>query len=444
MAKQEQKKKVTINRKAVSAVTLLIALALTVIFVVIGITGRNMDADGLYKLLPWLPTPGESTQWRKALVPGAELGDTIVQTYTQPAAGEATDAELEDAVSILTARLMNYGWTDAVVEMSGEKQIKIILPASADAGYVTRVLASKGEFTFTDPDGNVFLTGDHITTAGFTYSDNTGTSYSLSFQFDAEGKEIFGQKSTELIGKSISMLRDGLVITSPSISAPLTQGAISIPNFQLEDARDNAILMRSGALPWTLTLQEPSVQGTPLLGTNVQRNLIIFLFLAFLVIAVLFILRYRLAGFVAAWMLLLQLTLSYFFASIIGAGFTVRALAAIYASFLVVVFALINLLGGMKKDLRHGRSVRQAVKEGYATHGHASLDVFAGLLLISIILIIMDQGAVKSFFEVFGIGILLGLTIAHLALRLVMNETINLFGTKTALYTAQPAAKKEG
>lgn len=443
MAKPVQKKKITVNRKAVSAVTLLLALALTVVFVTLGITGRDMDAQGLYKLLPWLPTPGETTLWRRALVPGAELGDTIVQTYTQPAAADASDEDLTEAVSVLTARLINYGWTDAVVETSGEGQINVTLPASADPVYVAETLASRGEYSFTDPEGNVFLTGDHIDAAGFTFSDQTGTSYALSFQFDKEGQEIFAQKSSELVGQSITLLRDGLEVASPSISTPLTQGAISIPNFPLEEARDNAILMRSGALPFSLTLDQAGVQGTPLMGINVQRNLIILLFIAFVLIAALLIVRHRLAGVMAAWMLLLQLTLSYFFAALIGAGFTVSTLVGIYGSFLVMVFALINLFGGMNSDIRRGRSVRQAIKEGYMTRGHASLDVYAGLIFISVIMIIMDQGAVKAFFEVFALGLLLGLTLTHLALRLVMNEAINLLGAKSPLYTAPSTLKKE-
>ena len=71
MTKKPQKQKITVNRKLVSALTIIVVLALSIAFVTLGVTGRKMDAQGLYNLLPWLPTPGESTNWRQALVPGA-------------------------------------------------------------------------------------------------------------------------------------------------------------------------------------------------------------------------------------------------------------------------------------------------------------------------------------------------------------------------------------
>ena len=63
MAKKKKTgKKLTVNRKAVAALTLAVALVLTVIFVALGITGRKIDSQGLYNLLPWLPTPNKTSK----------------------------------------------------------------------------------------------------------------------------------------------------------------------------------------------------------------------------------------------------------------------------------------------------------------------------------------------------------------------------------------------
>ena len=95
MTKNSKPKKITVSRKAVAALTLAVALVLTIIFVVLGVTGRKMDAQGLYNLLPWLPTTGETFNWRQALVPGAGLGDTNVTTLGAVTEGEAAQEELQ-------------------------------------------------------------------------------------------------------------------------------------------------------------------------------------------------------------------------------------------------------------------------------------------------------------------------------------------------------------
>ena len=431
-----------VNRRVVSAVTLVIALVLTVVFLILGVMGRNMDSQGLYKLLPWLPTTGEGTLWRDALVPGAALGDTLVKTLVPAEADTANDGEkLKAAVTVIAKRLRDLGWMDAAVELT-EGQVTVTLPKGVDDAFISGIISGRGEFTFADPQGVVFLTGEHIKGAGFSYADRTASNYALTLEFDAEGKGIFGQKSLELMGQSITVLKDGQVLASPSINTPLVEGAVSIPGFTFEEARENAVLLRSGALPLAMT-EKASEQGPAMLGKNVQNMLIITLLGFCLVIALYLVFRFRLGGLFAAWMLLVQLALSYFFAALIGAGYTVLTLAAIHVPLLVSVFAVLNLFGSVQDDLRRGRSIRQALKEGYAGKGHASLDVFAGLIVLFIIFIIMDKGMIKIFSEVFAISLLLGLTIIHLVLRLLLIEGSILFGSKTVLYTSGVTAAKE-
>ena len=441
MAKTAPKKKITVNRKAIAAVTLLVALALSVVFIVLGFTGRQMDAQGLYKLLPWLPTTSQSSTWRQALVPGAGLGDTLVSAFTPVVEGEPASEDLDRAVNVLAKRLNDMGWTDAAVEQK-DGQLLVTLPQGADTAYLNSLLAIKGDFTFTDPSGIEFMNGSNVTGAGFGYADQSGTNLALSLQFDAQGKQAFADKSTELAGQSISLRRDGVVLVSPGISEPITQGQVSIPGFTMESARENAVLLRSGALPFALELSGEGTPGTALLGAKVQNTLLIALAVLFALVAVYLLVCFRLAGFLAVWMLALQLAFSFFFAGLMGAGFTVLTLSAIMLGFVITVFAILRLYFHVRQDVGRGRSVRQAFKEACATSGHAGLDVFAGLLLVSVVLIIMGQGLVTVFSELFALTLLLGLVITQLLHRALLNEAIHLFGAKGSLYTFNPITKE--
>lgn len=443
MAKKTQTKpKQPVNRKLIAAVTLAVALVLTVLFIVLGVTGRNMDAQGLYKLLPWLPTPGEGTLWRQALVPGAALGDTQVLSFRSLLEGDVSPEDLEQAARVLAKRTADLGWVDARVEVSGQ-QLVVTLPKDANLADAENLLSVAGKFSFADPQGQEFMTGENVSAAGFGYADNTGKNFALSLVFDSAGKKLFGDKSTELSGQSISIIRDGVTLVSPPVGEPLTEGRISIPGFSLEQARDNAILLRSGALPFDIKLEGDIQPAGPLYGEKVQTTLLIALLVFLLLVLLYFVISYRLAGVTAAWMLLVQLVFAFFLAALIRSGFTVLTLWAVFASFLVTAFGMSNLMGSVREDLACGRSVRQSMKDSYAGRGHASLDVFAALILINVVFIIADQGIIRVFAQIFALGLLAGIIVLHLLFRLALGEVIHLAGNKTSLYAGVPAAGKE-
>ncbi len=442
MAKESPKKPAAVNRKLIAALTLAVALVLTVVFLVLGVTGRSMDKDGLYKLLPWLPTPSSSLSWRQALVPGAGLGDTVVLTLT-PDSDAPSAEQMDQTIEILVKRLNDLGWTDTAVEQKDGKLI-VTLPKGADAAYLRTLLSVKGAYEFTTPEGEAFMTGENVTGASFGYADQTGTNIALSMQFDQHGKTAFGEKSSQLKGQRIIIKRDGQILAEPGIDEPITQGMVSIPGFTLEAARENAVLLRSGALPFVLNASDDGLASSPLMGEKVQKTLIIALLIVFALVAVYLLVRYRLAGLVAVWALLLQAAFSWFLAALVGAAFTMLTLVAVTVPFLVSVFAILRLFSGMEEDIRSGRSLRLALKEAYSKMGHAGLDAIVGLLVISLVLIMINLGLISLFAEVFALALFCALLATQVVLRLLLNETIHLFGSKNALYAANTTQKKEG
>lgn len=443
MAKPVTGKKVTVNRRAVSAVTLIVLIALTVAFVWLGMTGMNLDGQGLYKLLPWLPTTGTETRWQDALVPGAELGETLVMHFTPEAENPLTEEEQAETIRVISARIRDLGWQDSRVELLEGGTFRATLPKAADDGHIDHLLDAKGEFSLADPEGNEFLTGANIASAGFGVSDASGTDFSLSIAFDEEGRRIFGEKTTELVGQSISLKLDGETLVSPGVNMPLTEGGVSIPGFALEPAREYAIMLRSGPMPYALEVGQAEA-GAPALGEGVTGRLVLALFVVFILVALFLIIRQRLGGLVAAWMLLVQLALSYFFAALMGAGFTLVTLAGIWLAFLAMLLGVVMLFEDVQEDVRRGRSVRQALKESYGGRGHGALDVLAALIAVCVLVVIVDaQGVIGSFGKVLGVSLLTGLVLSQVALRLILRETLTLFGDRSALYASGVTKKEE-
>lgn len=419
-----------IGNKSVAILTLVVLLVLGVAFTTLGFTGMKMDPIGLHKFLPFMPTPRASGEWKQALPAGADLGTTLRQHYN--VSGEALkEGEMDQTLKILGKRMAEMGWHDATVEQNASGFIEVVLPEAISAQEAQLVLSTKGVFGFADPEGKVFLTGDHIVRVRVGLGDQTGKSYALSFDFDAEGKKILAEKTQELIGKSIGLQMDGVDIVKPSIKDALTEGSASIPGFTLEQARTYAVLMRSGTLPQALTLQESLPGGEPVLGARVAENLVLFLDIAALLIALYFIVTYRFAGLLASFVLLMQLVFSFFFIALGGLGFTLSSLCAVYAAFGVMVLSLLALYGRIREDLVHGRSMKLAVKDAYRNDGHIGLDITASLLILSVILIIMDNGVIGFFARSLAMAILSALVLSQIGLRVALYESAVLLGDKT-------------
>ena len=442
MAKPAQSNKKKVNNKSIAAVTLAVILVLTIAAGVVGVTGMKLDKEGLYKLLAWIPTPSKSSTWREALVPGTDLGENMVQIYTTSSAeegGEVTEDHLKQTVNLLSRRLAFGEWNSALVEVVEDGKIKLSLPLDGTHDHAYEMLAAKGEFALATPDGTPFITHEQVKQAQYGVSGTDG-SYAISFILDNEGKKIFADKTTELLGQSISLMIDGVAVASPGINTPLTEGQASLPGFNGENAVAYAAMMQYGPLPLSLTKESQSLEGEPIYGANVANALIIALFVAALLVCLYAVFTYRLGGLIAGWLLVIQLIAAYFFAALMGSGFTLSTLLAIWGSFAIFAWALLVIYRSMKDDLVRGRSVRQSLKDAYSGSGKVAFDVLVALLVLSVVLIIADDQAIRTFMLPFAIGLILDLVLLGICLRVMLGSAITLFGTSTSLYIS---AKKE-
>lgn len=423
------------SAKLVAVVTLVLALILTAVSGWLGLFGRKLDKEGLYHLLAWIPTPRQSSTWRQALQPGPDFGDNIQQIYAvaAPAEGaEVSQTDLDKTMQLIGRRLAAAGLLNATAEKLDDGNIQLILPNDPDA-HAAALLTQKGELGFASEDGQVFLTQDHITRATYQLNPQDGT-YALSFFLDGEGKQIFADKTTELLGQKMSLMVDGVAVASPNIGyQPLTEGQASLPGFDKEHAAAYAAIMMSEPLPLQLTHQDDQA-GEALFGSGAQHLSIYLMYAAALLIMLAFVLRFRLGGLIAAWLLGIHLIAAFFFAALIRSGYTLSTLLAIYASFGLLCYALVLLYNGMTDDLKRGRAVRQALKDSHAGPGRLALEVLGALLLLCVALIILDSGLIGNFARLFAIYLLIDLVLLALVQRVLMGAAITLFGTKTALY----------
>ena len=149
---------------------------------------------------------------------------------------------------------------------------------------------------------NIILEGSDVVSAepAMTQNQETGEyQYIVSLKLSDEGKEKFAQATTELVGHTISIWMDDVMISYPTVNEAITTGECSITgDFTSEEATQLASKIQAGALPFALQVSSFSSMP-PTLGTQALNAMMLAGILAFVVISVLMIVLFRLPGVVA-------------------------------------------------------------------------------------------------------------------------------------------------
>ena len=123
--------------------------------------------------------------------------------------------------------------------------------------------------------------------------------YMVLLELNSDGKQKFADITEEYLGKAISIYRDDTLLSAPTVQAHITDGSAQITgNFDAESATKLANQINGGALPFTLTVA--SYSGiSPTLGQNSLTAMGYAAIIAFILIALFMIIRYRVPGFIA-------------------------------------------------------------------------------------------------------------------------------------------------
>jgi preprotein translocase subunit SecD len=399
--------------KGWAALTLVVFCVVLIAFFFLGIKGTKLDKEGLYKLLPWVPTPYQG--WQEAIKPSQDFGATELVVLTPQ--GEASPEDLAASAQVLRERLTSLGLLEMVINQEDGKLSFSYAQGGINEKDLEKILQT-GAFTFEDGNGNVFLTDKDIAQAGFYPSDETMQNFALSFQFDEEGGKVFTQKSEELIGQNLSITMDGVNVVTASVGSKLEGGA-SIPGFTYEDALLYTLLMRSGRLP--VSFEAPMVsQGTALMGENAQAVSVYILWGLVLIVALAFTVRYRLTGFLGGVTLLCTFGLSWFAVALLARSYSVTTIITVLGAMVLSVYGIQAVFGGMESDMANGRSAVQAMRSAYKSEGMAALEVHILALLLAVGFIIFDAGAIGLGMRLFAVLLVISMVSVFLILRLLV------------------------
>jgi len=203
---------------------------------------------------------GSSVFISQIIVYGASSNETDLphRPYTLRVIFEAdtpspSPAEMDDIIQLMRRRLDAIGIIEANLRTHTNRIIfEVDYRIIDDPEQLIAEISSKGLVTFTDENGNVLLTGEHIARAIATTENMLNI---VRLDFTEEGAELFAEATRINIGRPIMVLMDDELISAPIVHSVIYDGTANISgDFSLDSAEHFASTIRMGALPFGLSV----------------------------------------------------------------------------------------------------------------------------------------------------------------------------------------------
>jgi protein-export membrane protein SecD len=299
---------------------------------------------------------------------------------------------------------------------------------------IQRVLGRDVSFawgeTFTDQRGTMYrhlyllkndpkVTGEALSNAqmGVDYDDG---SPAVDFFLNRRGARRFGGLTKENVGKLLAIVLDNVVQSAPRINSEIRARGQITGGFTEDEARDLAVVLRTGALPAPVMISEERTVGPSLGEDSIRKGLkstLIGLGITILFMAV----YYQACGLLADFALLLNFLLLLAGMALIGATLTLPGIAGVLLSLAMAVDANVLVNERIREELRAGKTVAASIAAGYSRAFLTILDSNVTTLLTALILLQFGSGPIKGFAVTLSLGIVISMFTALFVTRVILD-----------------------
>jgi len=352
----------------------------------------------------------------------------------------AEDEAVNRALEIIRNRIDQFGVREPQIQRTNNDRIIVALPGIKDTQRAKEIIGKTAllEFQLVQndmrdaveaglasgyeevpcsdnltrrqcPQGSYILKKDAALTG--RYLENASVQFgqqgpNVSIGFDQTGAREFGQLTANNVGRQIAIVLDGRVISAPEVEQAIRGGSARITGqFQDQEARDLALMLRAGSLPAPLEEIEERSIG-PSLGEDSIRSGLIAAFAALLLVIAFMAGYYLLAGLIAN--ITLGLCLLFVMSGLAGlnATLTLPGIAGIILTIGMAVDANVIIFERIKEELQDGKPVRPAVEDGFDNAFTAIVDAQVTTVITALALYWFGTGPVKGFAVTLTLGII--------------------------------------
>ncbi len=333
------------------------------------------------------------------------VSEPVVQVQKSGALGNGSDQLLVElpGVTDVQAAIDQIGKTPVL-----EFKLAEIVPVGGTSATST----GSSTVTFTDTG----LTGRYLERSMVQFDPNTNAPV-ITLQFNNEGQELFAELTKAHVGKPLAIFLDGNILSMPYIREQVLGGQAQITgSFTTKEAQTLVRNLNYGALPVPISLSSTQSIG-PSLGEAAVNAGVFAGIVGFAALALFLLFWYRLPGLIAVIALALYVILSLVIFKLIPVTMTAAGIAGFILSVGMAVDANILIFERMKEELKRGKSVSDAIHEGFHRAWLSIRDSNISSIITACVLFWLGTSSVKGFALTLGVGVAVSMFTAITASR---------------------------
>lgn len=398
----------------------------------------------------------------KNIILGLDLKGGVSVTY-KIKDKDFTKEQLKDTVYKLELRVANFS-TESEVYTEGDDKITVDIPGAYDTQAVLEELGKPGSLMFVTeadssfegdetyplyvtPDGSrykVWVSGDDIADAqgqARTSSETNASQYVVALTMTKSGTTKFAEATDVNYGKTISILYDDEIISSPTVSARITNGEAVIEGQESMEAANNlASTIRIGSLSLELEEISSKVVSAKLGNDAIETSLIAGL-IGLIIVMIFMIAVYRIPGVVSSIALALYTIMELLVLNGFDLTLTLPGIAGIILSIGMAVDANVIIYARIKEELATGKTTESSIKIGFKKATSAIVDGNVTTFIAALVLMWKGSGPVQGFAMTLAIGIVLSMFTAMVVSRFLIYCFYNMGFKDKKFYGVQKERK---
>jgi preprotein translocase subunit SecD len=364
-------------------------------------------------------------------------GGVLTVFYSDKEKAKMADDALSRSIEIVRRRIDALGTKEPSIHQQGAKYIFVQLPGVDNPEHIKSLIGQTAKMSFhlvnenlspeqiesgrapsgteilpymENPDqkiavySRVEVSGESLTASQASFDQHSMPV--VTTVFDSTGARRFARLTTEHVNERFAIVLDGRVLSAPMIREPIPGGRGQISGgFSLQQAKDLAVLLRSGALPAPLEVIEERTVGAGLGADTIKAGQVgSAVGILFVMIFMLF--AYRGFGLFANAALLVNLAMIIGISALLGATLTLPGIAGIALTLGMAVDANVLQFERLRDEIRAGASPLRAVDAGFSRAFKTVLDANLTTLLCSLVLFQFGAGPIRGFAVTLSIGII--------------------------------------
>ena len=383
-------------------------------------------------------------------------GLRIVANLSRESLDNDVKASMKKNITILRSRVNELGVSQPIIQQQGKERIIVQLPGLQDSTRAKNILGSTAtlEFRLTkgSPDdwNQSLAAGTNTISESLLYKHKNGSPILLSRNVIASGKDIEGANSgfdgqtnqpavfvnlssfgasnmlettSKNIGNRMAVVfveQDKNQVINVATIREAFSKRFQITGLDLQEAKDLAILLRSGSLSAPMTIVEERTVGPSLGSQNIISGRDSMALGMMLVILFMFV-YYKKFGFVANIALLVNILIITATLSLFQATLTLSGIAGIVLTVGMAVDANVLIYERIREEILNGNSPNASIISGYNKAFSTISDANITTLIAATALLTIGTGVVKGFAVTLVIGILSSMFTAIIGTRAIVS-----------------------